>query len=272
MAVESVVPELKEILGAILFAAKKPVTAAEMLAVLKTTAKEEGGATEAFASLKQADVDEAITVLRQDLERAGCGFVVGEVAGGFRLENEVGCGPWLRQYLQRGRSNRLTRPALETLAIIAYRQPCTRSEIESVRGVAVDQIVRNLLEMQLVRIAGRSDLPGRPWLFGTTQKFLEHFGLSGIAQLPGVEELRRMEEQRARQKAAEQAQAAEAPDGEPVGEPAAPEAAPPAVANDEEEALESRMEEDQDLYDEDEDEDEDEYDDEDEDEEEDDID
>ncbi len=92
----------------------------------------------------------------------------------------------------------LSRPALETLAIIAYRQPCTRAEIEAVRGVAVDQIIRNLMEMQLIRIVGRSELPGRPWLFGTSQKFLEHFGLKRLDDLPGTEELRRLEQEQIR--------------------------------------------------------------------------
>ena len=127
-----------------------------------------------------------------------------EVANGFRFENDSSCGPWLRHLLERGRPTRLSRPALETLAIIAYRQPVMRSEIEAVRGVAVDQIIRNLLEMQLIKIVGRSELPGRPWQFGTTQKFLEHFGLKNLMDLPGVEELRRMEDDQLRRTVAEE--------------------------------------------------------------------
>ena len=97
---------------------------------------------------------------------------------------------------------------METLAIIAYRQPCTRGEIEAVRGVAVDQIVRNLLDLQLIRAVGRSELPGRPWLFGTTQKFLLHFGLKDLKDLPGVEELKRIEAARgAREPESEPAEA-----------------------------------------------------------------
>ncbi|MCX7008250.1 MAG: SMC-Scp complex subunit ScpB, partial [Kiritimatiellaeota bacterium] len=95
--------------------------------------------------------------------------------------------------LEKGRTAHLSRPALETLAIIAYRQPCTRSEIEAVRGVAVDSLIHNLLELQLIKVVGRSELPGKPWQYGTTQAFLEHFGLRAIDDLPGVEELRRME-------------------------------------------------------------------------------
>jgi segregation and condensation protein B len=86
---------------------------------------------------------------------------------------------------------RLSKPALETLAIVAYRQPCLRSEIEEVRGVTVDAVLRRLIDMQLVRVVRRSELPGRPWLFGTTQKFLEHFGINSIDDLPGSSELKR---------------------------------------------------------------------------------
>jgi segregation and condensation protein B len=85
---------------------------------------------------------------------------------------------------------------LETLAIIAYRQPVARAEIEGVRGVAVDHILRLLMEMQLVKIIGRSNLPGRPLLYGTTALFLEHFGLKDVTELPGIEELARRSEQR----------------------------------------------------------------------------
>ena len=129
------------------------------------------------------------------------------MAGGWRLENDASCGAWLRVMLQKGRGNRLSLPALETLAIVAYRQPVARSEIEAVRGVAVDAILKNLLELQLVKVVGRTDLPGRPWLFGTTRKFMEHFGLKSLAELPGTDELRRMDDEETR-KAARRARAA----------------------------------------------------------------
>lgn len=197
MSEVAVLPELKQIVGAILFAAKKPVIASDIVSILRATASEYGGASEDFAELKKKDVEAALQDLLRELEGSKLGFNMVEVAGGYRLENDVGCGPWLRMYLQRGKTSRLSRPSLETLAVIAYRQPCTRSEVEAVRGVAVDQIVRNLLELQLVKVTGRSELPGRPWLFGTTQKFLEHFGLSNLDDLPEVSELRRLEKKQA---------------------------------------------------------------------------
>ena len=195
-----VIPELKQIIGALLFAAKTPMGLKEITRVVKETGGVYGGYAKDFAAVADADVESALTVLRQELENHKLGVHVTEIAGGYRLQNDSSCGPWLRFMLEKGRGHRLSKPALETMAIIAYRQPCTRAEIEAVRGVAVDQILRNLLDMQLVRIAGRSDLPGKPWLFGTTQKFLEYFGLKDVKDLPGIEELRRMEAERLQKK------------------------------------------------------------------------
>ncbi len=209
-----VLPELKQIIGAMLFVRKEPLTVAEIRRVLSATAERRGGITSDFAKADEALVREAVDALGRELSERKAGFHVIEVAGGFRLENDANCGPWLRVMLQKGRGARLSLPALETLAIVAYRQPCVRSEIEAVRGVAVDAILKNLLEMQLVRVVGRSELPGRPWMFGTTQKFMEHFGLKSLDDLPGTDELRRMEaaqSARARKPAA----AAEAPETAP---------------------------------------------------------
>jgi len=190
-----VLPELKQIIGAMLFVRKEPLTVEEIRRVLTATAERRGGITSDFAKANEALIREAVDELSRDLVERKAGFHVTEVAGGWRLENDANCGPWLRTLLQKGRGTRLSLPALETLAIIAYRQPCVRSEIEAVRGVAVDQILRNLMEMQLVRVIGRSELPGRPWMYGTTQKFMEHFGLKSLDDLPGTDELRRMEAQ-----------------------------------------------------------------------------
>ena len=115
-----------------------------------------------------------------------------QVAGGWRIQNKVMCGPFVRSLLDKNQTIKLSKPALETLAIVAYRQPCLRSEIEDVRGVSVDAVLRKLIEMQLLRVVRRSELPGRPWLFGTTQKFLEHFGINTIDELPGSKELKRV--------------------------------------------------------------------------------
>ena len=193
----NVIPELKQIIGALLFAAREPIALETIRKTLKDAAKQYEGPVQDFGKATDDDIAAALKQLNDDLTRSHVGIHVGDVANGYRLQNDLNCGIWIRQMLDKGRSNRLSKPALETLAIIAYRQPCTRGEIEAVRGVAVDAILKNLMEMQLVKAAGRSELPGRPWLFATTQKFLEYFGLKNVQDLPGVEELRRMEKAQA---------------------------------------------------------------------------
>lgn len=193
-----VLPELKQIVGALLFGAKEPISPGQIKRVLARVAESRGGSARDFAKATEGDIRDAIDELREELQTRKYGWQITEVAHGYRLENDPACGPWLRELLNRGKSSRLSRPALETLAIIAYRQPVTRAEIEAVRGVAVDQIVRNLLDMQLIRAVGRSELPGRPWLFATTTRFMEYFGIKGLDDLPGIEELRRINEEKSR--------------------------------------------------------------------------
>jgi segregation and condensation protein B len=254
-----VLPELKQIIGALIFGAKTPVTLAEMKRTLQQVAEHEGGPYKDFGQVSDDDIAAALDSLRRDLDASHCGIHVAEVANGYRMENDGASGIWLRYLLDKGRGNRLTKPALETLAIIAYRQPCTRGEIEAVRGVAVDQIVRNLMDLQLIKILGRSDLPGRPWLFGTTQRFLEYFGLKNVNDLPGVEELRRMEAEQ--QKKTTQSEMALEPTTEEQNE----EQAPSALT--EEDAMPSRKPKDEDEEEKDEKEEKEEKDEEDEDEE-----
>lgn len=129
----------------------------------------------------------AVAELQSRLVAAGTGFDIVEVAGGYRLRTLPGCGLWVRRMLNRGKPQRISRPMIETLAIVAYRQPIARSEIESIRGVSVGHVIKALMEMQLVRIVGRSDLPGRPFLFGTTTTFLDHFGLKSLNELNAVQ-------------------------------------------------------------------------------------
>lgn len=274
MSDQAVLPELKQIIGAMLFASKTPITVGDIRRCLEQVAEAHGGPVRDFAAVTLEDIRTALEALGQLLEAQKVGFHILEMANGFRLENDANCGLWLRHLLQKGRPNRLSKPALETLAIIAYRQPCTRAEIEAVRGVAVDQILRNLMDMQLIRITGRSELPGRPWMFGTAQKFLEYFGLRDVKELPGVEELRRMEEEQERKRAETPAAAAEpvleaassSASAEVPPEPAS-EVTPETAEDDEDEADEADEEDEVDA--EDDADDEDEYDDDDDDDEED---
>jgi len=177
--------ELKQVLGAMIFGARRPVSVKEMTRCLKEVGELEGGAP--FSSARESDILQALEQLKVDLETQQVGFTLTEVAGGFRLESDPSSGRWVRHFLDIGKPNRLSRPALETLAIIAYRQPLTRADIEAVRGVNVDHIIRILLEMQLIRIVGRSQVPGKPFLYGTTHIFLEHFGLKDLDELGGIE-------------------------------------------------------------------------------------
>lgn len=254
----NLLPELKQIIGAMLFVSKQPLTLAAMRRALQQVAEKEGGATRDFAKATEPDLAAALEQLKIEIETHNLGFHVSEVAHGFKLENDVNCGPWLRQLLEKGRASHLSRPALETLAIIAYRQPCTRPEIEAVRGVAVDAIIHNLLELQLIRVVGRSELPGKPWQYGTTQTFLEHFGLRSLDDLPGVEELRRLEAEQLKRRAQVAAEAV-APARAAVEEPETPAAVPVTPAREADEDPDDEEE-----FDEDGDEDDDEDDEEDE--------
>jgi segregation and condensation protein B len=186
-----VLPELKQIVGALLFAAREPLSIKRIRKAMIETGNGFSGPYEQYAKATDKQIEGAIEQFKEDLEKAKVGLNVALVAGAYRLQNDAACGPFVRALLEKNQVMRLSKPALETLAIVAYRQPCLRSEIEEVRGVSVDAVLRKLIDMQLVRVVRRSELPGRPWLFGTTQKFLEHFGINRIEDLPGSEELRR---------------------------------------------------------------------------------
>jgi segregation and condensation protein B len=187
-----VLPELKQIVGALLFAAKEPLSVKRMRKAMIETGNGFAGPYEQYAKATDRQIEGALEELQEDLEKAKLGMGVAKVAEAYRLQNDASCGPFVRALLEKNQTMRLSKPALETLAIVAYRQPCLRSEIEEVRGVSVDAVLRKLIDMQLVRVVRRSELPGRPWLFGTTQRFLEHFGINTIDDLPGSSELRRV--------------------------------------------------------------------------------
>jgi segregation and condensation protein B len=146
-----------------------------------------------------ADGTLARTLIRQlnrKLEAAASSFGVVEVAGGFQLLTQPAFGPWLRRLLQSPIETRLSPPALETLAVVAYRQPVLRAEVEAIRGVQSGDILRQLMERDLVRISGRADELGRPLMYGTTKRFLQVFGLRHLDELPQAEVLRRPHEPR----------------------------------------------------------------------------
>ena len=173
---------LQQVVGALVFGADHPLTVDEIRKCLQDVAKADP-ATVLFATVAPRDVRDALEGIGHELERLGLGIELSEVSGAFRFQTQAACGRWIRQMLGQERPNRLSRPALETLAIVAYRQPIAKSEIEGIRGVAVDHILKALMELHLVRIVGRSELPGRPFLYGTTASFLDHFGLKNLNEL-----------------------------------------------------------------------------------------
>ena len=174
--------DLKRVVGALIFASGRSLKISEIRRCIRDVCADQGGGGK-DRTASEKDIREAIETLQAEMEGLDAGFRLAEVAGGFRFETDARCGKWLKQLLRHGGAQRLSQPSLETLAIIAYRQPISRAEMERIRGVNVDHVVRNLLEMQLVRIVGRSELPGRPFLYGTTQRFLQHFGLKSLKEL-----------------------------------------------------------------------------------------
>ncbi len=173
---------LRQVIGALVFSSTTPISIANLRKCLQNIAAEDQ-ADHPFTDLLPSDIRNALDDIAADLDRLDLGIELREVAGGFRFQTQPGCGRWVRALLKRDRPQRLSRSALETLAIIAYRQPVAKSELEGIRGVSVDHILKPLLEMHLIRIVGRSDLPGRPFLYGTTPSFLEHFGLKNLNEL-----------------------------------------------------------------------------------------
>jgi segregation and condensation protein B len=143
---------------------------------------------EALDGPERREVTAALRSLSESYEREGRGLRLVYVAGGYQLRSAPEHGHWVRRLLG-GRPPRLSRPMLETIAIIAYRQPCTRPEIEAIRGVDADAVLSTLLERRLVRIVGRKDAPGRPLLYATTKDFLEVFGLPDLQALPPLAEV-----------------------------------------------------------------------------------
>jgi segregation and condensation protein B len=165
----------------------EPVTVLEALLFASDTPIELGRIQDVLELESGAAAREVVDSLARRLETEGRALQIVEAGGGFRLVTRPEMAPWLVK-LQRSRTkSRLSRPALETLAIIAYRQPVSRPEVDSIRGVNSEGVLDNLLDRRLIRIAGRKDSPGRPFLYETTREFLIAFGLRDPGDLPRVE-------------------------------------------------------------------------------------
>ena len=181
---------LQEIVGSLLFASESPLSVAELRECVRGVEPENGDDAEVMEVYKTCttrEIEEALRGLEKALEVAKCGFTLVCTGGQYRLQTSPVCGRYVRALLKLDRPNRLSRASLETLAIIAYRQPITKAEVEQIRGVGVDTIMKTLTDLGLVRLVGRSELPGHPFLYGTTPFFLEHFGLASLDQLNEID-------------------------------------------------------------------------------------
>lgn len=182
---------LVRIIEALLFSAQKQLSVREISTAIRGAKNDvAGGAPNEFARVKDAEVAATLEQLKVEYIQQGRAFQLIEKAEGWQLATDPDLARWVQELFPAPKPARLSAPALETLAIIAYRQPITRADVEAVRGVNIDGVLQTLMERGLVKIAGRAEIPGRPLLYETTQFFLDHFGLRNLDELPNVEELR----------------------------------------------------------------------------------
>lgn len=164
---------LKAVIEALLFASDKPLTLERIKNVLD--------------NLESESIRLALEELRLEYDKSNRGIRIIEVAGGFQMISAPSLSVFLKKLYKGRMGEKLSKPALETLAIVAYKQPVTRFDIESIRNVNADGVMKTLLDKDLIRIEGRKKTPGRPHLFGTTRQFLEYFGLKSLEELPKIE-------------------------------------------------------------------------------------
>jgi segregation and condensation protein B len=181
---------LIRVIEALLFSAQKPLSIAEITAAIKGAGAEDDFSPNEFARTTESQVAGALEQLKVEYIEQQHAFQLVEKAEGWQLASDPAYANWVRQLFPGPKPARLTAPALETLAIIAYRQPIMRADVEAVRGVTIEGVLQTLMERGLVKISGRAEVPGRPLLYSTTQFFLDHFGLRNLDELPNVEELR----------------------------------------------------------------------------------
>ena len=169
--------EIKYIIESLLFVTEEPLTIDKIKKVLET--------------VDTTDIKNAITDLNEEYEARNGAFTLREVAGGYQIRTRAEYSPYIKRLVQPN-PQRLSKPALETLAIIAYKQPLIRSDIEFIRGVDCGGVLRMLLEKKLIRVLGKKEIPGRPLIYGTTKQFLELFGLKDLNDLPSPKEIQEL--------------------------------------------------------------------------------
>ena len=180
---------LNKIVEALLFASREPVNSKKIAKIIRKVSKREE-ADQELCSVKYTEIDEVIEKLNKGYDRKKSPYLIQERSTGWRIYTRIDYASYIRELFPDQKPSRLSAPALETLAIVAYRQPITKAAIEAVRGVNVDGVLQSLIERGLVSIAGRSDLPGKPFLYETSRNFLEHFGIKDVEDLPNSAELR----------------------------------------------------------------------------------
>ncbi len=163
----------RAVIEAMLFSSDKPLTIEQMRNVL--------------GSLETQEIRSILGELNQGYESSNRGIRITEIAGGFQMITAPALAPFLKKLYKQRNVEKLSKPALETLAIIAYKQPLTRLDIESLRNVNIDGVMKSLLDKDLIRVTGRKKSPGRPKVYGTTRQFLEYFGLKSLEELPKIE-------------------------------------------------------------------------------------
>lgn len=170
----------KSVIEALLFASSKPLMPQDMRRVLK------------FLSIK--DIQNIVEELKAEYVRDNRSFEIVDIAGGWEVATKKEYAPWILKVELQKKAKQVTQSALESLAILAYKQPITKAEIEDLRGVDASGVMNTLVERGLIKIVGKKEVPGRPFLYGTTDKFLEHFGLKAISDLPNIEEIKNIVE------------------------------------------------------------------------------
>src|SRR5580658_9250677 len=168
----------KSAIEAILFVSEKPVVLDQLKDV--------------FPELRPSQVHDLIKELQEEYVNREAGLVIVEIAGGFQMLSNSHAAQYIREFYKTKTKEKLSRPALESLAIIAYKQPVGRAEVEVIRGVNSDGTIAHLLNKGLIKITGRKEVPGRPFLYGTTKEFLEYFGLKSLEDLPKIEEFNQL--------------------------------------------------------------------------------
>ena len=184
--------KLNQIVEAMLFASKEPIATKTIAKIIRKVSKREVP-DDKLRSVNAKEVEKVVDTLNRSYQKKSSPYIIEERSNGWSLFTRIEYGVYLRELFPDLKPTRLSAPALETLAIVAYRQPITKAAIEAVRGVNVDGVLQSLIERGLVGIGGRADLPGKPFLYETSKNFLEHFGIKNVDDLPNASELRQVE-------------------------------------------------------------------------------